>query len=107
MNQTGWQKVSAIEEENGGKRNILFPLDCEITVGFGYAALERDGVPMFTEDTCGDHDVPLTGAQAEAMAASDPDHDWRIELWAPLYGQTYQRHAPGEWVLIKKSKGFA
>ena len=49
----------------------------------------------------------MTGSKAEELAAADPDHDWRIVLYGPLSGRTYQRHATGEWVLIEQSMGFA
>ena len=46
-------------------------------------------------------------ADAEALAAQDPDHDWRIVLHGPLSGRTYQRHGPGQWMLVEKNEGFA
>lgn len=76
-----------------------------ISVGFGYAALERDGKPVWHESPKTTR--PMTGRRAESMAAKDPDHDWRIVLNAPLRSATYQRHAKGEWVLIEKGLGFA
>lgn len=44
---------------------------------------------------------------AEAAALADPDHDWRIVLFGPLHGEVYQRHGPGEWMLVEKNEGFA
>lgn len=46
-------------------------------------------------------------AEAEKMAAVDPDHDWRIVLYGPLHGEVYQRHAEGVWNLVEKNAGFA
>ena len=94
---------------NCGVRPSHFPDDGLIAVGFGYAALHRDGRPVYTEPS---EDVVskseyMTGAQAEALAATDPDHDWQIVLEGPLSGRTYQRHGPGEWVLIEQNAGFA
>jgi hypothetical protein len=84
-----------------------FPPDARIAVGFGDASLTCNGAPVWSEDGR-EFDDCLTGAQAEAMAAKhDPDNDWRITIYGPLSGRTYQRHAPGEWVLIEKNKGFA
>ncbi len=40
-------------------------------------------------------------------AVADPDHDWRIFKFAPLYDAVYQRHAAGQWVLIERGEGFA
>jgi hypothetical protein len=36
-----------------------------------------------------------------------PDSDWRIEFNAPLHNETYQRRAPGFWVMIETGQGFA
>ena len=49
----------------------------------------------------------LTVAEAEVIAAKDPEHDWRIVLYGPLRGSTYQRHAVRHWVLVEKNEGFA
>lgn len=49
----------------------------------------------------------VTGADAEALAAADPDHDWRIQLHGPMGGQEYQRHDVGQWVYVKRIPGFA
>lgn len=46
-------------------------------------------------------------AEAEKLAATDPDHDWRIVLFGPLHGEVYQRHGPGQWMLVEKNEGFA
>ena len=86
----------------------MFPPSGLIAVGFGYAALHCDGRPVYTEnqDASGD-DGLMTGSQAEAIAAADPDHDWRIVLEAPLSSHTYQRHGAGQWALVEQGDGFA
>ena len=106
-----WKKEPAIEGTSGGCLNCgprpnLFGENNIIAVGFGYAGLHRDGVPVYNEDGACDADF-MTGADAEALAAGDPDHDWRIVLEGPLSGRTYQRHGPKEWVLISQNMGFA
>ncbi len=108
-----WTKLPAIEGKHGGCLNCgprpsFFPPDGVIAVGFGYAALERDGVPVWMEPNS-DYDETnlLTGAQAEAMAKLDEDHDWRIVMDGPLSGRTYQRHGPGSWALVEQNQGFA
>ena len=78
-----------------------------IAVGFGYAALHRDGAPVWSEDEAVSDNSMMTGADAEALAAQDPDHDWRIVLHGPLSGRTYQRHGPGQWMLVERNDGFA
>lgn len=46
-----------------------------------------------------------TCADMERKAALDPDHDWRISYYAPLYEAVYQRHGPEHWVLIEALGG--
>lgn len=77
-----------------------------IAVGFGDASLRRDGEVVWSEsgkpwEKC------ITGRKAENIAAKDPDHDWRIVLYGPMHGESYQRQAPGEWVLVETNQGFA
>ena len=84
----------------------LFPAQAVIAVGFGYASLTKDGETMFAESN-DPSDNRMTGEAAEAMAAADPDHDWRITMGTPHSTRIYQRHAPCEWVLIAQDKGFA
>lgn len=86
-------------------------MDKMIAVGFGSATLERDGEVMLdgeamSQDAESWDDVP-TFTTAEHLAASDPDHDWRVVLHGPLHGETYQRHGPEEWVLVETNEGFA
>lgn len=107
-----WEKLPPIDAHYGGclncgPRPATFPPDGIIAVGFGLATLEKSGVVVWHEGEATIDDDLMTGAEAEALAAQDPDHDWRIVLHGPLSGRTYQRHGPGEWVLVEKSKGFA
>ena len=113
MNETTWKKEPAIEVKHGGCLNCgprpsYFPLEGVIAVGFGYAALHRDGEPVWTEpNEAESEDEYMTGAKAEELAAADPYHDWRIVLEGPMSGRTYQRHGAGEWALIEQNQGFA
>lgn len=107
-----WEKKPAIEGKHGGCLNCgprpdTFPADGVIAVGFGYAALLKGREEIWSEEPGMEFDECMTGAQAEQIAAGDPDHDWRIILHAPLSSRTYQRHGPSEWVLIKQDMGFA
>lgn len=106
---SNWTKLPTVEGQFGGCFNCgprpnLFPADGVVSVGFGYAAVTKDGEPVL-EDSLDADDI--TGAQAEALAAADPDHDWRIVLEGPLSGRTYQRHGTGEWALVEQNQGFA
>lgn len=106
---TTWTKLPAIEGKLGGCLNCgprpsFFPADGVIAVGFGYAGLHCDGKMVYAEE---EGKGEMTGAQAEALAAADPDHDWQIVLEGPMSGRTYQRHAAGEWALVEQNPGFA
>lgn len=107
----GWQKLPAVEGSiacftcGAGARSDLEP-GRMIAVGFGAAGYSKDGLDIYTEGSA-DDDEPPTVAQVEAMALTDPDHDWRIYFEAPLYSAEYQRQGEGIWVLIRKGEGFA
>lgn len=94
-----------VQRSHNGVAENMFPADAEICVGFGYAGVTCDGQPRWQEES--DTEDFLTGEQAEAMAALDPDRDWRIVLESPLSGRTYQRHGPKAWVLVEQNQGFA
>lgn len=106
-----WEKLPALEGTHGGCLNCgprpsLFPMDGRIAVGFGDASLTRDGEHVWSEDGR-EWDDCMTGEQAEALAAADPDHDWRISLFGPMSGREYQRHGTREWALVSQDMGFA
>lgn len=89
-----------------GPRKSQLCADSRIAVGFGFAGLLRDGEVVYQEDG-EEWDECMTVAQAEEMAAADPDRDWQIVLHGPLRGSTYQRHGEMQWMLIDKNEGFA
>lgn len=91
---------------NCGYKPEVAPLDMRIAVGFGCARLTKNGEIVWEEGNKEYVDC-ITVAQAEEMAAKDPDNDWRIELYGPLSEAVYQRHEPNMWVLIKTGLGFA
>lgn len=107
----GFIPLPAIEGGSGGclscgYQHDTLPMDAVIGVGFGMAALEKDGQVVFEE--CGqDFDELMTVEQAESLAAADPRHDWRIHLVAPLSERHYQRQGEKHWVLYEKGMGFA
>lgn len=102
--------------EAAGAIPITFPPDGLIAVGFGSATCTKDGQlvleePQLSYDDDGEpieeeQDYP-TGADAEKLAAADPDHDWRISLYGPMSGRVYQRQGAGNWVLVEQDEGFA
>ena len=83
----------------------VFPHDGLIAVGFGYAALTKDGEVVFQEEQW--IEEIMTCADAEKLALADPCHDWRIHLVGPLRERLFQRQGEGNWVLIKQGEGFA
>ncbi len=89
-----------------GPRQSQLCEESRIAVGFGFAALTKNGEVIWHEDNHEWNDC-MTVAQAEALAAADPDADWRIVLHGPLRGSTYQRHGTMRWILVEKNNGFA
>lgn len=87
-----------------GKPNHL-PLGARLGVGFGMCQVTKDNDLVWSEAP--DDPAPPVLSVFEAMAAVDPDHDWRCEFIAPLYEAEYQRHGDGLWVLIRRGEGFA
>lgn len=89
----------------------LLHLDRHIAVGFGSAGYSKDTETLWDEgqvlqDDEDEYNVP-TVREVEALAAADPDHDWRIWFYAPLYEEEYQRQGPEVWVLVRCGQGFA
>lgn len=82
------------------------PMEKLIAVGFGRAAITRDGEQILDGERP-PNDEYLTFADAETMAALEPDHDWRVILHGPLHGETYQRQGVEQWVCIERNEGFA
>jgi hypothetical protein len=99
--------VRAIEEYQKQTERIA-SMDMLIAVGFGFAAVTRDGEIVYHEpvDAEGWDDF-WTVADAEEVAKGDPDHDWRIIKEAPLRSMEYQRQGEGKWVLVDSGRGFA
>lgn len=104
MNSSTFKK----EPANGyGQNPDVYPQDGLMAVGFSYAVLYRDENRVWIhEDAYEDIQGWMSCEQAEKLAASDPDHDWRVVFHGPLSDRIYQRHSPGQWVLIKKTPVF-
>lgn len=116
-----WQKRPAIKSGGPaclccGTPTDLFPMDGVIAVGFGEASVTKNGLSVYDEPQVylDDNGEPIdedlqywTGADAEKAAEADPDHDWQISKYGPMYSAVYQRHGPGQWVLVERSAGFA
>ena len=90
------------------------PMDMLIAVGFGDANVTKDGEEVYSEMAIGMNDdfefkesELWTVQDAENEALKDPDHDWRITMYAPLRGRVFQRQDVGKWVLVEEDMGFA
>ena len=79
--------------------------EAAIGVGIGYAALTRDGKPVY-EDV-GTGRAPMSVAQAERLAQREPDRDWRIHLVAQLEDRHYRREGDGLWVIYARGYGMS
>jgi hypothetical protein len=106
-----WKKLPALPGRPNPCMNCppipaTLPPDRWIAVGFGGAGVSKDGVGVWDYSEHDEND-PWTVAEAEAAAAADPDHDWRIYYYGPLHEEEYQRHGPKKWVLIRKGEGLA
>ena len=88
-----------------GARSDLV-MERAIGVGFGCAGYSKDGSVLWQENG-EDFDELPTVQNVEDLAKEDPDHDWRIYFYAPLYEAEYQRQGDGVWVLVSKGPGFA
>lgn len=52
-------------------------------------------------------DEEVTLGEIEEAVATDPDHDWRLEIHGPMGGAVYQRQGCARWVAIERLDGFA
>lgn len=112
MTNPSFEKLPAVEGSVvcltcgcGAKSDLS--MDRLIGVGFGSAGYRKDGETLWEESMINEYDDYPTVAYVERMAVSDPDHDWRIFFYAPLYEAEYQRQDTNVWVLIKSGAGFA
>lgn len=107
--KNNWTKLPAVDGSvscltcGAGAGSDLDP-ERGIAVGLGSAGYSRDGVSLWEE---GETEKVPTVAYVESLAVEDPEHDWRIYFYAPLYSAEYQRQGDGVWVLVRKDMGFA
>jgi hypothetical protein len=82
-------------------------LDMVVGVGFGVAQVTKDGEIIWSEAPDMEFDDMPALQKFEDMAIQDPDHDWRVEIFGPMHGETYQRQGVRNWVIIESNEGFA
>lgn len=91
---------------------FVAPLNLHICVGFGSAAVYRNGKlvwyekPMYATEEAEAADDP-TVWDIEKMARKSKRADWRIQRDGPLHGETFQRQGKNKWVCIESNEGFA
>jgi hypothetical protein len=97
-----FEKLPAVK--SGCGLIVDLPMEMPIKIGFGVAGYSRDGEILFHQD------LSIKGyqtvADVEKLALADPDHDWRIFFFSPLYEAEYQRQGDGVWVMVKKEPGL-
>jgi hypothetical protein len=80
--------------------------DALIAAGAGYAALTRDGVPVY-EAEFGDLERQMTVREAGRMAANDAAHEWCILLIGQADDRHYRRAPDGRWKLYRRGYGLS
>lgn len=80
--------------------------DALIAAGAGYAALTRDGVPVF-EAKFGELEHQMTVGEAERIAAHEATRDWCIHLVAQGDDRHYRRAPDGSWRLYSRGYGLS
>lgn len=80
--------------------------DALIAAGAGYAALTRDGVPVF-EAEFGALEQQLTVREASRIAERDSAHDWCIHLIGQADDRHYRRTPDGRWTLYRRGYGLS
>ena len=76
-----------------------------IAVGFGSAYAMKGDETIYEENVTSDK--VMTVGELEALAAADPEHDWRFVKFGPMHGETFQRQGEGRWICIESNQGFA
>ena len=98
--------VSTTRESWAVRSDEYLGLESVIGVGLGYAALTRDGMPVYEQDER-EFDDLMTVGQAEALARMDSARDWRIHLVGLLDDRHYKRVGIGRWRLYRRGYGLS
>lgn len=87
-----------------GFKGDVLPMEKMLAVGFGDVTVEMDGKHVYSENSV---DEFWTTQDAENKALENPDADWRIHFYGPLWGGSFQRQSKGHWILYREDMGFA
>ncbi|MCC6609188.1 MAG: hypothetical protein IT515_05860 [Burkholderiales bacterium] len=90
----------------GARRDEILDPQALISVGVGYAALTRDGEPVY-EAKPFEFEHAMSVADAEALARKNPQRDWRIQYIGLLDERQYRRAGAGRWVLVRRGYGLS
>lgn len=83
-------------------RPQVMPLEAPLAIGFGQVSVTKGEETVWSGD---DENTRLR--QFEIRARKEPDEDWRVTIYGPLYEAEYQRQGDSEWVLVRRGEGFA
>jgi len=115
MNTKKWKKLAPIKKGelhigclNCSTAEYEASMDKIIANVFGTASLLCDGREVVAGENYSrkHNDEFFTFANAEKLAAKDPNHDWQVVMYGPLHGETYQRHGKEKWVCVESNMGF-
>jgi hypothetical protein len=85
----------------------LLSLDTVLYDGFGGWSVTKNGQYFFQADQGKEWDETETLKDIENMIGEDNESEYLANLFTPLRGATFQRHAKNHWVLIETNEGFA
>ena len=80
------------------------PLNMDVTVGFGFAQVTKDGKEVWSSSSM---DEVVRLRRFEMRARKEPDADWRLVRVTALHDEEYQRQGRNNWVIVKSGLGIA
>lgn len=106
-NQVNKEPIRIHVNLTGNARNPIgsaFNKQDYISVGFGIAVIEKDGVVVFDGEN---QENLMTLEQAEKQIQFDINSDYTLVLNAPLWDAKWRRNKDGEWICFESGMGFA
>lgn len=97
--------TGAVDHPRRVDESTLEP-DALIAAGAGYAALTRDGVPVF-EAEFGALEHQMTVREANRIAERDAQREWCIHLIGQADDRHYRRTQDGRWTLYRRGYGLS
>ena len=81
-------------------------LSARLVPGVGFATVTKNGETVI-ELRGMDAEGGMTAADAEQIALTEPDKEWRIHLVALLDDRHYRRVSKGRWMLYRSGYGLS